>query len=189
MTILRAAVLAALFLSIVATPLRADDVTLRARDGSIELDGTLLSFDGEFYRIDTDYGVLTVDASGGVSCDGPGCPNLGSYVAEFTISGAQEMGRILIPPALIEGFALRHSYALQREEVTGTGLLYTLFEGDARQPAARITIRLTTSAEALPTCWATRRIWSCRCARQRDRSARWCAMPAWAICDPCVRSG
>jgi len=145
MTILRAAVLAALCLATLTAPLRADDVTLGARGGSIELDGMLLGFDGEFYRIETEYGVLTVDASG-VSCEGPGCPNLGSYVAEFTISGAQEMGRVLVP-ALIEGFALRHSYALQREEVPGTGLLYTLFEGDARQPAARITIRLTTSAE------------------------------------------
>ena len=145
MTMFRAAVLAALFLASLPLPSQADDVTLRARDGSIELDGTLLGFDGEFYRIDTEFGVLTVDASG-VSCTGPGCPNLGSYVAEFTISGAQEMGRVLMP-ALIEGFALRHSYALQREEVAGTGLLYTLFEGAGDTPAARITIRLTSSAE------------------------------------------
>lgn len=145
MSILRAAVLAALFLTSWPVSAWADDVTLRARDGSIELDGTLLGFDGEFYRIDTEFGVLTVDASG-VDCEGPGCPNLGSYVAEFTLSGAQEMGRVLVP-ALIEGFALRHSYALQREDVPGTGLLYTLFESDGTRPAARITIRLTTSAE------------------------------------------
>ena len=59
----------------ISAPAQAQDVTLTARDGGLELAGTLMGFDGEFYRIDTVYGPLTVDAQG-VICDGPGCPDL-----------------------------------------------------------------------------------------------------------------
>lgn len=43
---------------------QAQDVVLTSRDGAIELSGTLLGFNGEFYRVDTVYGELTVDGSG-----------------------------------------------------------------------------------------------------------------------------
>lgn len=145
MSILRAAIIAALFLFGLAGPGQAEDVTLTSRDGSLEITGTLLGFDGEFYRVDTEFGVLTVDGSG-VNCDGPACPTLGSYVAEFTLSGAREMGEVLIP-ALIEGFALNSGYLLSREELAGTGLFYRLYDDDGRTEAARITIRLTSSDE------------------------------------------
>ncbi|GKY86415.1 phosphate ABC transporter substrate-binding/OmpA family protein [Sinisalibacter aestuarii] len=142
---LRAAVFAALFLFTSAVPGRADDVTLTSRDGALEITGTLLGFDGEFYRVETEFGILTVDGSG-VNCDGPACPTLGNYVAEFTLSGARAMGEVLIP-SLIEGFALNAGYALSREEIAGTGLYYRLLDEDGGTEAARITVRLTTSAE------------------------------------------
>ena len=59
---------------------QAQDVVLTSRDGAIELSGTLLGFNGEFYRVDTVYGELTVDGSG-VTCDGPRCPSLTDYIA------------------------------------------------------------------------------------------------------------
>ncbi len=70
-----AAFFAALFL--LTTPLAglAQDVTLTSHDGAVEISGTLRGFDGEFYRVDTIYGELTVDGSG-VVCEGPGCPVL-----------------------------------------------------------------------------------------------------------------
>ncbi len=68
-----AAFSAALFLLVSGAAVLADDVTLKSRDGAIELSGTLLGFDGEFYRVETQYGELTVDGSG-VLCEGPGCP-------------------------------------------------------------------------------------------------------------------
>ena len=67
----RAAVFAALFLFTAASAI-AQDVTLTSRDGKVEISGTLLGFDGEFYRLQSEYGELTVDGSG-VSCEGPGC--------------------------------------------------------------------------------------------------------------------
>ena len=145
MKFLRAASCAALFLLLLPFAVAAEDVTLTSRDGSIELSGDLLGYDGEFYRIDTDYGVLTVDGSG-VTCDGPGCPQLGAYVARLTFSGAPEMADVLLP-ALIEGFALRRGYRLERE-TQDTGLLYTLFEaGESGAKAAELTILRTSSSE------------------------------------------
>jgi phosphate transport system substrate-binding protein len=145
MNMLRAAILAALFLFSLSGPGQANDVTLTSRDGSLEITGTLLGFDGEFYRVDTEFGILTVDGSG-VNCDGPACPTLGNYVAEFTLSGARSMGEVLIP-SLIEGFALNAGYVLTREELAGIGLFYRLYDEGGDNEAARITIRLTSSAE------------------------------------------
>lgn len=148
----------------------AEDVTLTSRDGSIELSGTLLTFDGEFYRVDTEFGILTVDSSG-VSCEGPGCPSLGPFVAELVISGAYSMGEVLFP-ALVEGFALREGYALKREEVLGIGTLYTLYDGASGQEQARITIKLTTSAEGFADLLGQQAdmVLSMRAASTRERS-------------------
>lgn len=145
MTYLRAVLCAAFFLFGQVGHSSADDITLIARDGSITLSGTLVGYDGAFYRIETEYGILTVDGSG-VSCDGPGCPNLGPFVADLVISGSQNLGAVLLP-ALVEGFALRQGYALKREERPGPSIFYTLYEGDSGQEAARVTIRLTSSGE------------------------------------------
>lgn len=140
-----AAVFAALSLSPLVQPAWADDVLLTSRDGSMEMSGTLLGYDGQFYRIDTEYGVLTVDGSG-VDCEGPGCPNLISFTADITISGEAEIGSTLMP-ALIEAFALSENYAITKEEVAGVGLTYGFYEANKSVPAARFTIRQTTSSE------------------------------------------
>ena len=108
---LGAAVLAALFASGAAM---AQDVALTARDGGLELVGTLLGFDGEFYRIDTAYGPLTVDAQG-VICDGPGCPDLTAPRATIRILGEAEAGARLIPP-LVAAFAAARGLQLAEGE-------------------------------------------------------------------------
>lgn len=102
-----AAVIAALIFS----DTRAQDVTLTSRDGSLALSGTLLGYDGEFYRIDTRYGALTVDGQG-VTCDGPACPDLIVRKAVIRIAGAQDTGAALLPP-LLAAFAKAHGLAYQ----------------------------------------------------------------------------
>ena len=98
-----AAVIAALSVSGFAPAAFAQDVTLTSRDGGLELSGTLQAFDGEFYRILSTYGPLTVDAQG-VICDGPGCPGLTAPRAVIRIAGEGDPGgRIL--PGLIRAFA------------------------------------------------------------------------------------
>ena len=94
---------AALLALIWAGHARAQDATLTALDGGLSLSGDLLGFDGEFYRLDTVYGVLTVDAAG-VLCEGPACPDLSAPFAAIRITGAEGPARALLP-RLIAAFA------------------------------------------------------------------------------------
>ena len=144
MTIFRAAFCAALFF-MTAGGVLAQDVTLSSRDGSVTIRGMLLSFDGEFYRVETEYGELTVDGSG-VTCDGPACPNLQAYVAELTISGAATTGEVLLP-ALIEAFGMRNGYAVAREPGGPGAITFVLTERMEDREIGRFTIRSTNTDE------------------------------------------
>lgn len=96
-----AAFIAALLFSVMAW---AQDVSLTARDGGLSLDGQLISYDGEFYRIETVYGGLTVAAEG-VICAGPACPDLSAPLAVIHVVGAKELAMPLLAP-LFQGFAV-----------------------------------------------------------------------------------
>ncbi|WP_193555887.1 phosphate ABC transporter substrate-binding/OmpA family protein [Marimonas lutisalis] len=145
-TLVCAAVFAALFLFVPGAPVAAQDVTLKSRDGAVQLNGTLLGFDGEFYRVETIYGELTVDGSG-VICEGPGCPSLTDYVAELDISGAATMGDLLIP-ALIEAFALRSGLDAKREDEGEPGsFAYVLTDRNTGSEKGRFRFRLTNTDE------------------------------------------
>ena len=100
-------------------------MTLTSRDGDVEITGDLLGFDGEFYRVDTIYGELTVDGSG-VLCEGPGCPNLSAYVAEVdAVRRADHRPRPDARPD--RGFALRQGLELSRDEyLSDIAFTYTL---------------------------------------------------------------
>lgn len=141
MRIFCAAILAALFFT--TDGVLAQDVYLRSRDGGIELDGTLLGFDGEFYRVQTQYGELTVDGSG-VLCEGPGCPSLTDFVAEMQVSGSATIGAVLMP-ALVEGFAMRNGLRTAREE-RGPGLFrYTLSDPNEDRTVGRFDFRISNT--------------------------------------------
>ena len=77
----------------------AQDVTLTSRDGALSIAGTLTGYDGEFFRISSTYGPLTIDGQG-VICDGPACPELTAPKAVITITGAMDAGTKLLPPLL-----------------------------------------------------------------------------------------
>jgi len=141
----RAAGLAAFFVWVIMAPLAAQDVTLTSPDGSVEVNGTLLGFDGDFYRVETIYGELTVDGSG-VNCDGPACPDLQNYVAELSVSGSATIGEVLMP-ALIEGFALRNGYTASRERVDDTHFVYTLRSKSDEAVQGKFTFRVTNTDE------------------------------------------
>ncbi len=81
----------------------AQDVTLTSRDGSLAISGTLQAYDGEFFRIDSKYGQLTVDAQG-VICDGPACPDLTAPKAVIRLVGERDAGGALLQP-LVQAFA------------------------------------------------------------------------------------
>lgn len=144
MMIQRAAVFAA-FLMSGAVAATAEDVTLTSRDGTVEVSGNLQGYDGEFYRIDTEFGILTLDGSG-VQCTGPGCPDLTAFVAEFTLSGAPAMGAVLVP-SLLESFAARNGFAVRRVVQSDVRFVYELSERTSGILAARVSFRLNSSDE------------------------------------------
>lgn len=140
-----AALWAALFLCLTSASAIADDVTLRSRDGAIELSGTLLGFDGEFYRVETQYGELTVDGSG-VLCEGPGCPSLTDFVAELSISGSSTVGEVLMP-ALVEGFALQNGLKADRIFEDETHFDYVLSDVEEEKTVGRFRFRVSSTDE------------------------------------------
>ena len=145
MTMVRAAIFAALSFYASGLAAFAQDVTLTSRDGNVEISGNLLGFDGEFYRVDTIYGELTVDGSG-VVCDGPGCPNLEAYVARVTFSGSPTIGRILMP-ALVEAFAIRENHELERETLENGDLFFVLRDPEEGRAVGEFLFRLHNSDE------------------------------------------
>jgi len=118
-----------------------DDITLRFPDGSFEVSGPLLGFDGLAYRLDTRFGVLTLSART-VECVS-GCPGPDD-VPSVRIIGSASMGDVLMP-ALIDSFAI--SLGLRSAvEATETGLVVTLLSSPD-QPLARFEVSGDTAAD------------------------------------------
>lgn len=129
-----------------ALPARADRVVLTAPDGSLRLEGELLSHDGEFLRIHTVYGILTIDAEG-VDCEGAACPGA-AFMAEVRLSGAAETGRVLMP-ALLEAYAADRGLTFVRQDEDESHFLYLLTGPEGGEPMARVWFRVSTTAEGL----------------------------------------
>jgi phosphate transport system substrate-binding protein len=108
-------------------PALAQDVELRSFDGTVELEGNLIAYDGAYYQIDTIYGPLTVSAEG-VSCAGPGCPDLTSFVAEAYIAGAATVAEGLLPD-LLAAFGAQQAFG-PAEADDGDTVIYTLVRPD-----------------------------------------------------------
>ena len=143
---LGAAVMAALLMLSTALPASAQDVALRSHDGSVELSGTLIGFDGEYYRVDSISGPLTVSAQG-VTCRGPGCPDLENYVAEIRFAGASAITDQLFP-ALVARFAASRDLTLRRQVLDADRSVFSLIREDA-QVAARFHVTGTSTDEGL----------------------------------------
>ncbi|SHE30015.1 phosphate ABC transporter substrate-binding protein, PhoT family [Ruegeria intermedia] len=145
MAFLRAAVTAvSLFTGISSA--QAQDITLTSHDGQVEITGTLLGYDGEFYRVETRFGELTVDGSG-VTCDGPACPSLTDFVTELHLSGAPVMAETLFP-ALIEGFAAREGLTVTRTDLGADRVQLALHRSGRDAPLARFTLHATPTGQA-----------------------------------------
>lgn len=122
----------AVALSFCANAAMPQDVELRSLDETVALEGNLISYDGAFYRIDTEYGALTV-AADGVSCAGSGCPDLATFVAEARIAGAATITQGLLP-ALLQAFSESRGMDLSVEE-DGDASIYVLGRADGSAAA------------------------------------------------------
>ncbi len=138
--------MAALAVLLPASAVTAQDVSLASRDGSLTIEGTLQGYDGEFYRIDTLYGLLTVDAEG-VICDGPGCPDLTAPFAAIRLTGAPEAGAALLLPLWRE-FAETRGFQAINETAPAGGFSLGLADPAAGKPIGRISFVPATAPEA-----------------------------------------
>lgn len=120
----------------------AQDVRLVSKDSEIVLEGDLLSYDGEHFRIDTIYGPLTVSAAG-VICKGARCPAPGPYVPTIRISGDGFMARLLLPK-LIEDFAKQNGFETTQTQVSGDRTTVQVTQG---APIGRFEIHATSNEE------------------------------------------
>lgn len=123
----------------------ADAVTLSYGDGGFQLSGRLLGYDGDVYRVDTVYGVLTLNANG-VTCGGVACPDPGPYVADLMFSGAAGASAGVMP-ALLEAYAEELGLRTIRQTEDGAHFLYILHDPARNVDVARIRFRVTSSAE------------------------------------------
>jgi phosphate transport system substrate-binding protein len=78
----------------------AQEIVLSAKDGDQKVTGSLIEYDGEFFRVETEFGPVTVDART-VTCVGDGCPVVSDEVETFAALGDPA---ITLP--LIEAFSL-----------------------------------------------------------------------------------
>ena len=111
----------------------AQDVTLVAREGGIVLNGTLQGYDGEFYRISTSYGLLTVDGQG-VICEGPACPELTAPKAVMRVVGSPDAAALL--PVLFQAFASERG--LVYESVESEDYAARILDPESRKDLAEI---------------------------------------------------
>jgi len=85
-----------------------DQITLTTLDGALSVEGRLISFDGEFFRVETAFGQVTLDG-GTVTCTGQACPDPAEMVARIAITGPPVLLRELLVP-LMSGFAQRQGF-------------------------------------------------------------------------------
>ncbi len=81
----------------------AAPVTLSSQDGSVNISGELLSFENNYYVIETPIGEMSLSAEL-VSCDGDGCPSVEGETASVRLAGSETIG-VGVMPLLLEGYA------------------------------------------------------------------------------------
>lgn len=125
----------------------AGPVVLTTLDGSYSISGELVSFDGDYYRIETKTGGLTIDI-GDVTCEGPGCPDADALVARATVGGPEDMIHRLMPP-LLESFAGSRGLTYRRIFTSDDAVTWELSDPKTKRLVARIEGRVAEEGDAL----------------------------------------
>ena len=124
----------------------AGPVSLRNADGSVTVEGELVSFDGEFFRVDTAFGALTLDA-GGLQCSGLGCPNPVDLIARTRVAGPDAMIHRLMP-LLVEVFADREGFEFRSLFLGDDQVVWELWEPSTQQLIAVFEAIVSDDTEA-----------------------------------------
>ncbi|MEM9437434.1 MAG: substrate-binding domain-containing protein [Pseudomonadota bacterium] len=141
-TVLKKAAVCAAF-CVSSSLVAAQEVTLRFADGSFEVSGPLMGFDGLAYRIDTRFGVLTI-AAATVICEGD-CPTRADAPI-IRISGAASMGEVLVP-ALVDAFARSLGVAARPVAAPWPGAVALAIQGAGGETLAVFEIASGTTAQ------------------------------------------
>jgi phosphate transport system substrate-binding protein len=104
------------------------NVVLKSNDGTIDLIGNLVSFDGSVYIIQTDLGDLRVSSSM-VRCEGENCPEIGAVEVDVRIAGSGAVADGLMP-LLFDGMATELGAALKTSNTGVAGELTTAMTGE-----------------------------------------------------------
>lgn len=89
---------AAVLASLTSASALAGTVTLTSKDGNTSLQGELLDFDGQYYKLDSGLGVASIPA-GDVSCAGDSCPDLNA-TASIGVFGSDRSASNALPELL-----------------------------------------------------------------------------------------
>lgn len=125
----------------------AGPVQLTTLDGSMTLEGELVSYDGEFFRVATQFGEITMDG-GNVRCSGDGCPDPDKLVARARIGGPPDMIHRLMP-ALLEAFADQQGLSYLRHFEDDSTVRWDLSEPESGRLVAVFEGAVTPEDDAL----------------------------------------
>ncbi len=140
------AALSAAIVVCATTAVQAQYVTIAPVGGDWDISGRVVGFDGDFLRLQTPNGVVTLryDAD---QCAGFSCPDAPSDAPVLRIAGTG-LASDMILPTLIEIFAAPRGLSPQRYDFGGQTTGYALVD-DAGVPALNIVFQSTDTATAL----------------------------------------
>ncbi|MEL7149136.1 MAG: phosphate ABC transporter substrate-binding/OmpA family protein [Pseudomonadota bacterium] len=116
---------------LVAFPLFAGPVRLTSESGGVTIEGDLVSRTGELFRLQTNLGLVTIDA-GMMTCSGAGCPDPSELAIKASVVGSEDIVHRLFP-ALLEAYAASRGLSLGRTFVDDQNVSWQLtIEGSDR---------------------------------------------------------
>ncbi len=124
----------------IALPVWADEarVTLSSPNSGLVIEGEFIEQKGEFFRVLTEDGPVTLDA-GALVCEGPGCPPAEDRLVRSTIAGPADLLVELVAP-LLEGFASSRSLAFAETFLSDENLVWTLSDPSNDQVLAQFNV-------------------------------------------------
>jgi phosphate transport system substrate-binding protein len=114
--------------SLMAGSAWADKVTLKSSDGTVNLEGDLVSFTDDNYIIRTDLGDLRI-AANRVFCEGPGCPAVETAAFDVKMAGSDTIGEGLMP-LMMGGFGTFLNAEARIENTANEGEFTATFVGE-----------------------------------------------------------
>lgn len=126
----------------------AQEVTLRANDGSASIRGKLVEYADGFYRIETELGVLRL-AGSRMICEGEACPDLGTVEADVVFAGSSAIGQGIMP-LLMAGWAysMDAEAEVQNGPMEGSTVASLVADGGFGDPLGSYLIQSSTSDDA-----------------------------------------